>query len=71
MEEECFIHMDSKRKEDHLDTVAMLEAERTRSERTDYKSRNGDKNEEKVIMNLQAWQLLGHDSQRERGTAIL
>lgn len=54
MEEECFIHMDSEKKEDHLDTVAMLEAKRTRSQRTSYRSRNGDKNEEKAIMNLQA-----------------
>lgn len=71
MEEECFIHMDSKKKEDHLDTVVMLEAKRTRSQRMDYKSRNGDKNEEKAIMNFQAWQLLGHNRQRERGIAIL
>lgn len=31
MEEACFIHMDSKKEDDHLDTVVMLEAKRSRS----------------------------------------
>lgn len=30
MEEACFIHMESKKEDDHLDTFAMLEAKRSR-----------------------------------------
>lgn len=53
MEEACFIHMDSKKEDDHLDTVVMLEAKRSRSQKKDNKNRNQDKKIEKsVIMRL-------------------
>lgn len=71
MEEACIIHTDSEKEEYHLETVAMLEAKRSRSQK-DNRSRNRDKKmKERVVMNLQARQLLGQGNRRGRGIPIL